>query len=274
MKLLKRLFDFYIFSNIHVALATYCLVKITLIHYNIEENKSALFVFFSTILSYNFIRYFNISVIETKTSHWIKTHGISLITLNLISFLFLIYLLFTLRLESIFLLIPFTLATIFYIVPIYPTKKNLRGVATLKLFLIAISWAGVTVLFPLIQERIYFSNNVWILFLQRFLLVLAITIPFDLRDLNYDKIELKTLPQIIGVKKSKIIGILAIILFFMLSLFYLNLPNKNILIDLIISTTAIVLLFFSNENQSKYYSSFWVEGVPILWFLLWLLIVL
>ncbi len=268
MKLFKRIFDFYVFSDIHVALAAFCLVKITLLQFDLQENFIALFVFFSTILSYNFIRYFNISVLETKTSHWIKTHRKSLITLNALSFFGLSFLLFKLRLESIFVLIPFFFATLFYAVPIYPTRKNLRSIATLKLFLIAFSWAGVTVLFPMIQNEVYFSMEVWILFLQRFLIILAITIPFDLRDLNYDKFDLKTLPQLIGIKKSKYIGIFAIILFFAFSFMYQNQTGK-ISINLIISVIAIVALYFSSENQSKYYSSFWVEGIPILWFLLW-----
>ncbi len=273
MKLFKRIFDFYIFSNIHVALAAFCLVKITLMYFGIQEYSSALFVFFSTILSYNFIRYFNISKLETKTSHWIKTHHKSLVLLNGLSFIGFVYFIFSLRLESIVLLIPFFFATIFYIVPMYPAHKNLRSIATLKLFLIAFAWAGVTVLFPIVQNEAYFSNVVWVLFLQRFLIILAITIPFDLRDLNYDKIDLKTLPQLIGIKKSKYIGIFAVILFFTFSFFYQNQTNQ-ILINLTISLVSVVALYYSSENQSKYYSSFWVEGIPILWFLLWQLIAL
>jgi hypothetical protein len=166
------------------------------------------------------------------------------------------------------LLIPFALATIFYSIPIYRTQTNLRGVTTLKLFLIAFTWAGVTVLIPLLQQEISFEQEVWIIFLQRFLFILAITIPFDLRDLNYDRIELKTLPQIIGTKKSKIVGIVAIIIFFNLEFLSKNCTKKSLFLTGIISMVTIISLYFSSENQSKYYSSFWVEGIPVLWFLL------
>lgn len=266
MPLFKRLFNFYVFSYIHVSLATYCLVKITLKHFSIEENRIALFVLLATIISYNFIRFYNISTIETKASDWIIIHKKSLIVLNLISVIGVIEILFTLRLEAIILLIPFVLATIFYIVPIYPTNINLRSLATLKLFLIAFTWAGVTVLFPLIQYDIFFSTEVWLIFVQRLLIIVAITIPFDLRDLIFDKIELKTLPQLFGVQKSKIVGIVAVLLFFILDIY-----QNKIQIDfkiLIISIITILALYFSSSKQSKYYSSFWIEGIPILWYLI------
>jgi hypothetical protein len=256
-----------------VALATFCLVKITLLPFHLKEYTSASFVFFSTILSYNFIRFYNISLFETKITHWIKNHRKSLILLNILSLIGFFYFFFKLRLEAIYLLLPFFFATIFYIVPVYPKQKNLRSVATLKLFLIAFSWAGVTVLFPLIQNEIYFTGEVWVLFLQRFLIILAITIPFDLRDLNYDNIELKTLPQLIGIKKSKNIGYLATVLFFMLG-FFLQKETSQIFINLIISAITVAALYYSSENQRKYYSSFWVEAIPILWLLLWLFVVL
>lgn len=77
-------------------------------------------------------------------------------------------------------------------------QKNLhllRNIPGLKLFLIAFSWAGITVLFPLIQNYMSIRITDWITFIQRFLFVLVITIPFDIRDINYDNNELKTLPQ-------------------------------------------------------------------------------
>lgn len=268
MKLFKRLFNFYISSNIHVAVATFCLVKITLIPHEIHENKMAWFVFFATVLSYNFIRYYNISRIRTSASKWIITHKKSLILLNLICAFGVLLFSFSLKYESIIWMLPFALATIFYSIPIYPIKTNLRSLATLKLFLIAFTWAGVTVLIPLIQHEISFDPDVWILFLQRFLFILAITIPFDLRDLNYDKIELKTLPQIIGKEKSKFVGIVAIVIFFNLELLSNNSTNQSVFTAGTISIITIISLYFSREKQSKYYSSFWVEGIPILWFLL------
>ena len=70
MQLLKRIFDFYIYSNIHVALAGFCITKITLIKFGNVESYTPYFVALSILVSYNFIRYY-----EIKTSHltWFKS---------------------------------------------------------------------------------------------------------------------------------------------------------------------------------------------------------
>lgn len=151
-------------------------------------------------------------------------------------------------------------------------QKNLhllRNIPGLKLFLIAFSWAGITVLFPLIQNYMSIRITDWITFIQRFLFVLVITIPFDIRDINYDNNELKTLPQQVGISKSKIIGILWIALFFFLEYFKIDFTSTSILITLVIGVLSGVCLVKSSEKQSNYYSAFFVESIPIVWFLLW-----
>jgi len=64
MTFLKQLFNFYINSSIHVALAVYALAYITLVEYDIEYDENVLyFVFYATITGYNFVKYFGISIL-------------------------------------------------------------------------------------------------------------------------------------------------------------------------------------------------------------------
>jgi len=51
MRLFKKLVNFYIFSNIHVALAGFSLTKITLINFGIADGLTPLFVAFSILIS-------------------------------------------------------------------------------------------------------------------------------------------------------------------------------------------------------------------------------
>jgi hypothetical protein len=44
----------------------------------------------------------------------------------------------------------------------------------------------------------------------------------------------------------------------------------DLLINLIMVITLMLFIAFANPNRSKYYTSFWVESVPIFW---WLMIV-
>ena len=45
---------------------------------------------------------------------------------------------------------------------------------------------------------------------------------------------------------------------------------KQLIINFILILIISLFLYFANENRSKYYTSFWVESLPILW---WILIV-
>ena len=97
-------------------------------------------------------------------------------------------------------------------------------------------------------------------------------LPFEIRDLNYDSLKLGTIPQRIGVKRTKIIGIFLLILFFFLEYFKNEIDTKSLTILLIITFVTALFLAFSNKNQSKYYSSFWVESLPIFWLVLFLML--
>jgi len=268
MQLLKRFFKFYIYSNIHVAIAVFCLTKLTLLDFDIQENISPLFVFFATIVSYNFIRFYNIEGIYIAMSTWIKSHKRKLIILNLISLIILIELAFQLKFEAYLILIPFAITTFFYSVPFFFKRKNLRNSASLKLFLIAITWSGITVLFPAKNNEILFSSEVWLISLQRFLLIIGTTITFDIRDVYFDKLSIKTLPQVLGIQHAKDIGTIALLIFFMIDFLREIKTVDSVLITLIITVISILFLTLSSGKQNEYYSSFWVESIPILWYLL------
>ena len=143
----------------------------------------------------------------------------------------------------------------------------MRSVAFLKLFLIAISYAGITVLFPLINYCIEVESNEIITFIQRFLFIVSITIPFDIRDLNFDNKNLKTLPQVIGIQKSKVVGLLFLMLFLGLE-FLKNTTEANYRTNFIIALISLFFLLKATHDQNKYYSAFFVESIPMIWLLL------
>ncbi len=267
MVFLKKIFEFYILSNIHVSFAAFCLVKITLFEYGINDDVTPLFVFFATIISYNFIRVYKIDEINFIAATWIRSNKKVLLVLNVISLLLLGALLFKLDVKEFILLTPLFFATVFYVIP-FSSKKNLRKIAGFKLFLITFTWACVTVLFPLFHSEVQFSNSVWILFLQRFLFFIAVIIPFDIRDMNLDSPEIKTLPHTIGIKGSKLVGSIALLLFLVLEFFRVSNIENSMIITFIIAIISFSFLINSGKNQNRFYSSFWVEALPILWFLL------
>jgi len=225
-------------------------------------------VFFSTIVSYNAIRFINIDKIRGAASAWIRSHKTELLALNLISLIGLAITTYLLSLRALLVLFPFVLATSLYISPFKIWKLNLRDVPGLKLFLISFTWAGITVLFPIVQNELEISKNIVLLFLERFLFVLAITIPFDIRDIDYDSPKIFTLPQVLGIRKSKIIGVISVFLFLMIGYYRLGEFDTSFFVIFIVAILSSVLIGLSGKSQSNYFSSFWVEGIPIIWFLL------
>ncbi len=270
MSFVKRIFNFYIFSNIHVALATFSLVKITLLTYEIKDNLVPFFVFFSTLASYNFIRLYKLDIIQDWFFQFVKANKKSILGLTLFSVLFVVYLGFLLHLRALAALIPFGVFTLFYAIPFSIKKESsttFRSLAFLKLFLIAISWAGVTVLIPLLHYNIAIQQYEILVFIQRFLFVLVITLPFDIRDANYDSDTLKTLPQVFGIQQTKRIGLFFLMLFLGIELFKNPLTSNQFQIHLIITLLSLFFLFRARENQNNYYSAFFVESLPIVWLL-------
>ncbi len=274
MNLLKKIIDFYIFSNIHVALAGFCLTEITLIRFGINDSLVPVFVALSIIISYNFIRFY-----EIKTSRlswfraWFFSYKKELLVLTILAVLALGYIILfsKFKIESLIVLAPFALMTFFYVVPLFKIGKleiSFRNFPFIKIFSIAIAWAGIMVLFPLYEATYSFNSNVYLEFIQRILFVLAIALPFDIRDVNIDSAILKTIPQTFGIPTSKAIGYVLLIVFVGLEFFKNKDSYLDILIIILISIITALFLRFSSPKKSRYYTSFWVELIPVVWFVL------
>ena len=261
MQIFKRFFELYIFGNIQVAFAAWALTKLTLFQLNINENYTAIFVASSTLVSYNFIRLYRFQTIDSWFSLWITKNKKSLITLLIIGLFGMFFTLFYISLKAFLILIPFSFLTIFYSLPL--RSIPIRKIPFIKIFAIAISWAGATVLFPLASVNInLWTNEIVTLFFQRFLFTIIITIPFDIRDISYDKKSLQTLPQVIGIRNSKLLGMALIIGFSYLSI-YTHTSINSIMVLLLFFG-----LVFANNKQHKYYSAFFIESIPIIWYFL------
>ncbi|MBP6585451.1 MAG: hypothetical protein KA215_07290 [Flavobacterium sp.] len=257
MKSLKYILDFYIHSSLHVALAVYSLVRIT--EYNLQflhNENIAYTVFYGTIVGYNFLKYFQSFLngnFDSKQHRFLI--GITLLSLVIAVFYFL-------QLPTsaqLFLLWTFCL------VVIYPF---LRKQGWLKLFWVSICMAEITVHFPAI---LYQVNNLdlFLLGLQRFFIVYALLIPFEILDSETDDKILKTIPQRIGIWNTKMFGFVAIV-------FFLGIEFSKPTFDYIslwIGLITALAIWFSSTNRNLYYTSFWVECIPILWYIFYLILI-
>ncbi len=263
VKQLRLLFDFYLNSSIHVALGVACLQLVTYKSLLLMPNYYLLlFTFFGTITGYNFIKYAGVA----KLHHRSLTSMLRLIQMfSFLCFGALLYFLFRIPEKAYVVLGGLGLLTLLYTLPVFSQKRNLRSVKGFKIYIIALVWVGVTVLLPIVVEEVVFSNNHWLVILQRFIYVVALTLPFEIRDLKYDRAELGTLPQILGVIRTKILGYLLTVVFLMIG-FATVADCTYCWFELVLIG---ILLFVSlngiNEKKSHYYAAFWVEGISILW---------
>ncbi len=263
---MRRLFNFYLDSSIHVALAVYALVRVTMKKFNILfDDPLGYFVFFGTIVAYNFIKYGS----KAKRYFIVRSKYTKLIqALSVLCFLAMCF--FALQLSSSVWtwVAGLTVLSLLYIIPFFPNKKNFRSLHGIKIYIVALSWAGVTVILPMANNQMVIDHDALIEIVQRFLFVIAITLPFEIRDLRYDQLNLGTIPQKLGVKGTRIFGSVLMGGFLMLTFFKDRLPDSELLVNACVALLATALLWGAKKEQAAYYSSFWVESIPIVWLLL------
>ncbi|MDT0686313.1 hypothetical protein [Autumnicola psychrophila] len=270
MSFLKNSIDLYIHSSVHVALAVVSLSALTFFEFKIPLDYDLLFfIFFGTITGYNFVKYAGIA----KLKHSSLTRNLRIIQVfSLLCFLAGAYFLIIQSISVITIAIILGLFTLFYAVPLLGSKRNLRSLSGIKIFVIALSWAGATVLLPLVKSIDSLTSDIFIELLQRFLLVVVLMLPFEVRDLKYDIPSLSTLPQQIGVEKTKILGYILLLIILVLEFFQEEFVVINFLSLVFILILTGGFLLKTKVAQGPYFSSFWVESVPVFWLMILLLL--
>ncbi len=273
MRILRSLFDFYIKSSMHVGFAVFALVQTTYIMLNIPSNKPmACFAFLGTIVGYNFVKYDALA--RTKKRGMRKQ--LKVITfVSLISLLTAGFYFFQLQGITQMVSIVFLGLTLLYTLPFFPNRRNARNWKGLKIYIVALCWVGVTLILPLLNAGIGITSEIYLKSIQRFILVFVLILIFEIIDLKNDDPHLQTVPQQIGVKRTKQLGYFLLIIFCVLEIFNNNIinqwQNQKLIIDILIAMSTAFFVFFAHENSSKYYTSFWVESLPIFWLLLMVL---
>ena len=262
MAILKRIFDLYLRGSMHVALSAYSLIRVTEMVFNLTPNLYISgFGFFGTIVGYNFIKYDGLARSgKPQMSLRLKLF----IVISVIAFLGTAYCFFKLNLLTQTVSVVMLLVTALYTLPFFPNRKNARSWAGLKIYMVAICWVGVTVVLPVLDSGALINNHFYLTCVKRFILVVVLLFVFEIIDLTWDDPHLKTVPQQIGVRSTKILGILLLFAFLMLELCQRH--QKYFEVSLTIIAVTAIFLLFANERRSKYYTSFWVESIPIFWF--------
>lgn len=264
MSVLRLLLNFYLESSIHVALAVLSFTLMSYYGFNLKVDTAVLgFVFFGTITGYNLVKYAPIAGLYHRS----LTRHLKVIQI-FSGFAFIGMLYFFSEISNTLKMVSVALAmlTVLYALPFY-RSKSLRNLSGIKIYIVALVWAGVTVILPYSEYGKAMPTTLLVAFIQRFLWVIALTLPFEVRDLAFDRRELGTIPQKLGINKTKVLGIGLLMLIILLGSIVPTQDTAYFGSKLFFILLTGVMLLLARTNRSRWYTAFWVEAIPIFWLL-------
>jgi 4-hydroxybenzoate polyprenyltransferase len=144
---------------------------------------------------------------------------------------------------------------LFYVVPIFPRGRRLRDYSYVKILLVGFSWAWFVAFMPSFQ-----SEDSMVIYLSRFLFVIGITIPFDIRDAEVDAYAgVKTIAHLVKPKIALWLAIIMVLLSFTLVLF-MSIDSTFLTIELMVHLITIYLIYKSIDIKNDDYYSFVMDG--------------
>lgn len=271
MSILRSILNFYLYSNLHIAICAVAILFFTeaVLTSDIDIVYGS-FLLTGTLCLYAAHRLFGIknidernitqrfSIIIKYNSH-ITTYAVLAAILTLIYFL-------KLELYQKYLsIIPIILSAA-YILPILPNNKRLRDIPYIKIFLIAVCWSLFTCIIPL-WTTIH-SSVIAILAVERILFVVAITIPFDIRDQKIDNGQnVQTIATRLGTSNSQLLSITLLLIssFILLWCKYYSIISGFYFFPLIITYIISVLLITNadSEKEDTFFTG-WIDGLLII----------
>ena len=269
MKALKQILDFFLYSNIFIALCSSALTLETYLLLHSETRWEFIaFVFFSTLFLYNAQRlvlsgaYFQTNL--SLRHQWISKNKKSLFIIITIAALGIAVSLFFFPLNFIFYLAAPVIISFGYFIP----QTNFRSIPGLKAILIAFVWTYVTDFLPALILNNFspaeIGGEAGKRFLIRFAFLLPLAIVFNIRDVEFDNASgIKTLPVIFGVNTTKIICLCLVLIFSTLVLFSPLTAEMKIAFWVSGVITGI-LISFASIHRTEYFYSLWLDGTMIL----------
>lgn len=259
LRLYKQTADFLIYSNLYIATAAVLMTVQAQIQLGMKPDwhPYLFLIFFATLFEYNLHKFvavfFYKNVLHESKFSWISK--------NLKLFYFVVFASVSgfilaacfAKWKVLLTLFPLGAITFLYSFPVY--KKGvkifrLREVPLVKIFIISLVWSATCILLPMVQADLKFSlPTLCLLIFERFLFVFAITVPFDIRDMESDsKSGLKTLPLMIGERNSIRMANFAIFCFLVITICHYAIKQQYYFAGALAVSGLTTLLFLNNKR--------------------------
>jgi len=271
-----------VYSNAYLAIPILAITSESYVYigaFNFDVNYLG-FIFFSTLFLYPFHRLFGIYTTaefeQTKAQKEVAKHPWLTRTSVIIGFISTLFFTWKLPLSTLSYLIPLGIISIAYSIHFIPTLKGwmrLRDIPGIKIYAITLVATVTTSAIPLVVSGAVSTTDIWFLSLQRFLFLLAVTIPFDIRDSHLDKRwDLKTIPLLLGNEKANTLAIsllyasatVGLVQYFYTGFISIEIVTANFIAA---GFTHFILHDFKRKN-SYLYNAFLIEGAMIYHFAL------
>lgn len=148
-------------------------------------------------------------------------------------------------------------------------KIRLRDFGLIKPFIVGLVWAVVTVLLPILNYDPGLGKKLLAaLFLEKFIFISALTIPFDIRDIEDDKTSLKfkTITLKWGVEVTKKVAMLMLFLHlvvigFVLKIWFPATLPFSVIAYCLTAVFAFILIRNTRQDSGEYHYTFWIDSV-------------
>ncbi len=275
----KKILDFFLFTSLFVSC---CAVIMVYQAYSLIIDKPvnsyfAVFVFFSTVCSYNFHWALTPhSIAPSQRLQWDEKHksyhlllSIAGLTGAAISFLFIK--------EHWFFIGIAAILTFLYSAPkvSFTPFQWLKKIAIGKTIFLAMAWTYVTAVLPILIEGITVNEKAIFFCSGQFFLIYSICILFDFRDREDDKKEgIRSMITYFNERGIDILFAISIIVFFTLSISLKQAGIQWINIGLLLIPALLLMTIYKHakRNFSDYLYYFVLDGLMMFsGLLLWLM---
>ncbi len=278
---LRKLLDLLLFSNVFIACCAVAQAGLTYLVLAIPVDGIVL-----SILGCATLALYNFSMVLAKPTHpqqspyrrvrWIFKHERFLWAWTGVALAVTFSLMWKLHFHSFLLLTVLGIMGLAYNLPLLrsvgTSGSGLRQIPGLKVFYIGLVWAISCVLLPVTEAYHNGLQVTWPTVLEVvcwvFLFVVAITIPFDVRDIYQDKYYgLKTIPVILGERKA--LALSGSLLFMHGVWVMLSGYAWGVRVGLATgSLVALLVILFPPIKKDEYYYFLLIDGLMLLQFLI------
>jgi hypothetical protein len=284
----QRFLDFYVFSNLHIALCAVAACIASCMVLGIRIHPDVLLVAGSGTLSlYSWQRWLGVKQNENpdypaERHQWNYRNKSLLLSFTILGALVAAAGLYSLPLITWKIVVVAGAVAVIYSAPMIPFEGKLlrlRDVTGVKVFVIALTWTLVCVWIPFslamktdtssVGWELNSQAFVWKWSLIFFLAAIALTLPFDVRDMDFDKGVLRSLPMIFGARTITFTAAVIILFSGILFWFFESRISGTLLPSglwrgyFLWSLIASVVVVKSNRRTEHYYS-FLIDGLLLL----------